>query len=95
MAVLLTATARAWDLPARLGGEEFVLLLANTTLDEAKVLCLRTRTLFHTRHDWSGVDGLQVTFRAAHKTTTLTARRARPVLGIGMYHAYTPVATPP
>ncbi|OLH00545.1 amino acid transporter, partial [Xanthomonas oryzae pv. oryzae] len=29
--------------------------------------------------------------RAADKTTALTARRARPVLGIGMYHASTAV----
>ncbi|AOD14723.1 periplasmic ligand-binding sensor domain-containing protein [Xanthomonas fragariae] len=41
------------------------MLLANTTLDEAKVLCLRIRTLSHKRHDWSGVDELQVTFCAS------------------------------
>ncbi|SMQ95557.1 putative LysR family transcriptional regulator [Xanthomonas fragariae] len=29
----------------------------------------------------------------ANRTTALTARRARPVLGIGMYHAY--IAVPP
>ncbi|MBB4129544.1 ligand-binding sensor domain-containing diguanylate cyclase [Xanthomonas sp. 3075] len=62
--VLLTAAARASDLPARMGGEEFALLLADTTLDEAQALCLRIRALFHARHDWGGVDGLQVTFSA-------------------------------
>ncbi len=34
---------------------------------------------------------MQLTFRVANKTTAFTARRARPVLGIGMYNAYTPV----
>ncbi|AEQ95956.1 hypothetical protein ACU10_07875 [Xanthomonas oryzae pv. oryzicola] len=48
--VLLTATARASDLPARLGGEAFALLLADTTLEHAQVLCLRIRVLFHARH---------------------------------------------
>ncbi|PPT42726.1 GGDEF domain-containing protein [Xanthomonas arboricola] len=62
--VLLTAAARASDLPARLGGEEFALLLADTTLDDAQALCQRIRELFHARHDWGGVDGLQVTFSA-------------------------------
>ncbi|QBN92717.1 amino acid transporter [Xanthomonas oryzae pv. oryzae] len=32
---------------------------------------------------------------AAHKTTALTARRARPVLGIGMYPASTAVVSAP
>ncbi|XHH30812.1 diguanylate cyclase [Xanthomonas euroxanthea] len=62
--VLLMAAARASDLPARLGGEEFALLLADTTLDDAQALCQRIRELFHARHDWGGVDGLQVTFSA-------------------------------
>ncbi|WP_115050325.1 ligand-binding sensor domain-containing diguanylate cyclase [Xanthomonas arboricola] len=62
--VLLTAAARASDLPARLGGEEFALLLADTTLADAQALCQRIRALFHARHDWGGVDGLQVTFSA-------------------------------
>lgn len=62
--VLLTAAARASDLPARLGGEEFALLLADTTLDEAQALCLRIRALFHARHNWASVEGLQVTFSA-------------------------------
>ncbi|PPU78784.1 GGDEF domain-containing protein [Xanthomonas cucurbitae] len=61
---LLTAAARATDLPARLGGEEFALLLADTTLDDAQASCLRIRALFHARHDWGGVDGLRVTFSA-------------------------------
>ncbi len=55
---------RASDLPARLGGEEFALLLADTTLDEAQALCLRIRALFHARHNWASVEGLQVTFSA-------------------------------
>ncbi|RBG56810.1 amino acid transporter, partial [Xanthomonas oryzae pv. oryzae] len=35
------------------------------------------------------------TISAAHKTTALTARRARPVLGIGMYPASTAVVSAP
>ncbi|WP_425520152.1 diguanylate cyclase domain-containing protein [Xanthomonas campestris] len=62
--VLLTAAARASDLPARLGGEEFALLLSDTTLEQAHALCLRIRAQFHARHDWGGVEGLQVTFSA-------------------------------
>ncbi|APP85345.1 diguanylate cyclase domain-containing protein [Xanthomonas hortorum pv. vitians] len=62
--VLLIAAARASDLPARLGGEEFALLLADTSLEEAQALCLLIRALFHARQDWGGVDGLQVTFSA-------------------------------
>nr|WP_238319428.1 ligand-binding sensor domain-containing diguanylate cyclase [Xanthomonas maliensis] len=61
---LLAASARASDLPARLGGEEFALLLSDTTLDEAKTLCLRLRDQFHARRDWGGVQGLHVTFSA-------------------------------
>ncbi|WP_434990391.1 diguanylate cyclase domain-containing protein [Xanthomonas melonis] len=61
---LLTAAARATDLPARLGGEEFALLLTDTGLDDAQPLCLRIRALFHARRDWGGVEGLQVTFSA-------------------------------
>ncbi|WP_372383319.1 diguanylate cyclase domain-containing protein [Xanthomonas sp. NCPPB 1068] len=61
---LLTAAARASDLPARLGGEEFALLLADTALHDAQALCERIRTRFHARSDWGGVEGLQVTFSA-------------------------------
>lgn len=60
----LTAAARASDLPARLRGEEFALLLADTTLGQAQALCLRIRARFHARHDWGGVDGLQAAFSA-------------------------------
>ncbi|ACD57123.1 amino acid transporter [Xanthomonas oryzae pv. oryzae PXO99A] len=37
----------------------------------------------------------QAQLRAANKPTALTARRARPVLGIGMYHASTAVLSAP
>ncbi|BAE66857.1 hypothetical protein [Xanthomonas oryzae pv. oryzae MAFF 311018] len=42
--------------------------------------------VFH--HDWQRL-------RATNKTTALTARRARPVRGIGMYHADPPVLSAP
>ncbi|WOB28566.1 MULTISPECIES: diguanylate cyclase domain-containing protein [Xanthomonas] len=61
---LLTAAARTSDLPARLGGEEFALLLGETALSDAQLLCERIRMLFHARADWGDVEGLQVTFSA-------------------------------
>lgn len=61
---LLTAACRASDLPARLGGEEFAILLSDTPADEAERACARIRELFHARSDWGGIDGLRVTFSA-------------------------------
>ncbi|MGN0861841.1 MAG: diguanylate cyclase [Stenotrophomonas koreensis] len=61
---LLLDACREGDLPARLGGEEFALLLGDTTADEAEQLCSRLQGLFHQRHDWGGVQGLTVTFSA-------------------------------
>ena len=61
---LLRSACREGDLPARLGGEEFALLLGDTTAAEAEQLCGRLQTLFHNRQDWGGVQGLSVTFSA-------------------------------
>ena len=62
--MLLRSACREGDLPARLGGEEFALLLADTTTTDAEQLCVRLQDLFHGRNDWAGVEGLAVTFSA-------------------------------
>ncbi|OLK91484.1 amino acid transporter [Xanthomonas oryzae pv. oryzicola] len=43
----------------------------------------------------ANVTGMSHALRAADKTTALTARRARPVLGIGMGPASTAVVSAP
>ena len=61
---LLRSACREGDLPARLGGEEFAVLLPDTTTSEAEQLCVRLQDLFRGRQDWAGVEGLAVTFSA-------------------------------
>ncbi len=61
---LLAASCRDSDLPARLGGEEFALLLNDTALDEAQLVCARLQGLFHAQRNWAGIEGLRVTFSA-------------------------------
>ena len=83
MARLLAASSRDSDLPARLGGEEFALLLNDTTLEEAELVCMRLRGLFHSQRSWAGIDDLRVTFSAGlvllgpgDRTPTLLLQRA-------------------
>jgi len=61
-AIVFAAGSRAADLLARLGGEEFALLLPDTTLDESIAICERMQEKFQTHALWAGVDGLRVTF---------------------------------
>jgi len=61
-AIVFAAGSRAADLLARLGGEEFALLLPDTTLDEAITICERMQEKFQTHALWAGVHGLRVTF---------------------------------
>ena len=61
-AILFAAGSRTADLLARLGGEEFALLLPDTTLDEAITICERMQATFEAHATWAGVDGLRVTF---------------------------------
>ena len=59
---LLSADCRASDLLARLGGEEFAMLLPDTTLAEAIAICERLQARFRSHAGWAGVEGLHVTF---------------------------------
>ncbi|CTP84081.1 hypothetical protein XTPLMG730_0672 [Xanthomonas translucens pv. phlei] len=61
---LLLSACRASDLPARLGGEEFVVLLSDTPLADAERLAARLRDLFHARLRWADAPALRVTFSA-------------------------------
>ncbi|WP_305806419.1 ligand-binding sensor domain-containing diguanylate cyclase [Stenotrophomonas sp. YIM B06876] len=63
---LLRQACRESDLPARLGGEEFALVLNNTELPEAMVVSERVHALFRDHRDWArrGEDRLQITFSA-------------------------------
>jgi diguanylate cyclase (GGDEF)-like protein len=63
-AELLGAQCRASDMLARLGGEEFALLLPGTLLEEAQLVCERMHTHFREHRGWAGIEGLQVTFSA-------------------------------
>ncbi|MGV8959464.1 MAG: diguanylate cyclase [Stenotrophomonas sp.] len=63
---LLRRACRESDLPARLGGEEFALVLNNTELAEAMAVCERVHALFRNHRDWAGLgeDRLRITFSA-------------------------------
>ena len=50
LAGLLMQAVRSKDLVARFGGEEFILLLRGTTLEEAHVIMERTRQLVERHH---------------------------------------------
>jgi len=83
VARLLAASCRDSDMPARLGGEEFALLLNDTGVDEAEQVLQRMRGLFHAQRNWAGIDGLRVTFSAglvelhpADRTPLLLMQRA-------------------
>jgi diguanylate cyclase (GGDEF)-like protein len=61
IAVMLTDNLRATDLPVRLGGEEFVVVLADSDLSTAQEVCERVRRAV-SGHDWSTLQpGLHLT----------------------------------
>lgn len=64
VARLLATDCRGSDLLARLGGEEFVLLMVDTGREAAVAACERLRAGFRAHQDWAGVEGLSVTFSA-------------------------------
>src|SRR5690606_13302367 len=59
---LLESGRRSPDLVARLGGEEFAVLMPDTLLEEAQLVCERLQASFHAHRRWAGLDGLRVTF---------------------------------
>ena len=59
---LLAEACRGSDLPARLGGEEFAVLLGDTPLADAERMAARLRDLFHMRAQWADAPALRVTF---------------------------------
>lgn len=61
---LLQTAARESDFAARVGGEEFAILLNDDRIEDAQTMCARLREHFHNTHDWAGIEGLQVTFSA-------------------------------
>lgn len=64
IADVLRASTRTPDIVARIGGEEFALLMPETTLEEGEAACNRLRAAFHAKKDWGGTLALRVTFSA-------------------------------
>lgn len=64
IADVLRECMRAPDIVARIGGEEFAILMPMTTLENGEAACQRLRTAFHEKKDWGGALALQVTFSA-------------------------------
>ena len=61
LAVLILQELRGADVAARFGGEEFVLLLPATELEDARLACERLRVVVET-HSWDALaEGLTVT----------------------------------
>src|SRR5690606_7245130 len=59
---LLESQRRGSDLVARLGGEEFALLMPDTLLEEAQLACERLQARIRGHSPWAGLDDLEVTF---------------------------------
>lgn len=61
VARILRESCRMIDIVARFGGEEFVLLLIETPVHKARMLCEKIRSAIE-QYDWSAIDpGLHVT----------------------------------
>lgn len=61
---LLSRLCRATDIAARIGGEEFALILVDTSPDEVHLVYARLRDALARRSDWGGVAGLRITISA-------------------------------
>lgn len=61
---VLRTEARDGDMVARLGGEEFAMVLVGRELAEAEFLCARLKAAFARHVNWGGESGLKVSFSA-------------------------------
>ncbi|WP_257644068.1 ligand-binding sensor domain-containing diguanylate cyclase [Luteimonas salinisoli] len=61
---LLASVTRVSDVAARIGGEEFAMVLVDASIEDAVSLYGRLRQRLAERGGWGGVDGLQVTVSA-------------------------------
>lgn len=61
---VLAAICRASDFAARIGGEEFAMILVDADIDDARGVHARLRDAFAQHHDWGGIGGLRVTLSA-------------------------------
>ncbi|MFC4727861.1 diguanylate cyclase [Coralloluteibacterium thermophilus] len=73
---LLAEACRGTDTAARIGGEEFALVLPDTGLDEVLAVAGRLRARFGAYRGWGGMDALRVTFSAG--AAVLVAEDAAP-----------------
>ncbi|MFL6585641.1 MAG: diguanylate cyclase [Luteimonas sp.] len=62
--VLLAGVCRASDIAARIGGEEFALILVDASREDAHAVYARLRDIFAGKHGWGGVEDLRVTISA-------------------------------
>ncbi|MHC1479342.1 diguanylate cyclase [Frateuria aurantia] len=61
---LLRRECRVSDVAARLGGEEFAIILSSATIDDARRLLQRLRDAFRQNSGWLGIADLNITFSA-------------------------------
>ena len=61
---VLAGACRATDVAARIGGEEFAMILVDASREDAHAVYARLRETFARKRDWGGVDGLVVTISA-------------------------------
>lgn len=61
---VLAGACRATDVAARIGGEEFAMILVDASREDAHAVYARLRETFARKRDWGGVDDLVVTISA-------------------------------
>lgn len=85
IADVLREYTRASDIVARIGGEEFAILMPRTSLPDGEAACRRLRTGFHAKQDWGGPLALHVTFSAG----LVSSRPAEPSAALLLQRADT------
>jgi diguanylate cyclase (GGDEF)-like protein len=89
IAELVVAQVRDGDLPARLAGDEFVIVFDRTTLAEAALICARIQDAVR-RHDWSRlavVPGIDISVGLAQSRPGDTAESLLERSDLAMYDA--------